>query len=76
MENNMIKRHVRWRVSDLLKEKNMTGAELAKRAGLTEMTVSYIVRDAYERAGLETIGKLCKALNCKPSDLFILEGEG
>ena len=44
--------------------------DLAERAGVHYVTISGIWKNASKRVDLETLDKLCKALDCEPGDLF------
>lgn len=45
-------------------------AELARIAGLTHVTVFKIYHNKTKTIELETIDKLCTALNCRIQDIF------
>ena len=66
----MIKRHVRLRVAQLLDERGLTQEEFSNLSNLHIGTVSRMVRDGNEHIALETIGKVCVALNVTPNDIF------
>ena len=64
---------VRFRLDELLEERageGMTQAELARRSGLSTVTVNAIALNRTQRVDLGTIDKLVTALRCKPGDLF------
>ena len=48
----------------------MNMAEVARIAGLSHITVFKIYHDKTSTVELETINKLCFALNCKIQDIF------
>lgn len=50
----------------------MSQAELAKLTGLSTVSISNLESERIKRIELETIGKLCTAFNCTPSELFEL----
>ncbi|GHT87297.1 transcriptional regulator [Spirochaetia bacterium] len=52
----------------LLVQKGLKKTDLYTLAGLNSNTVAKFAKS--EPVGLETIEKLCKALDCKPSDIF------
>ena len=64
---------VRLRVSQLLKERGMTVADLAKKTGMSYNTVLALTRDASDRFDRGTIAKLCKALGVQPGDLIVYD---
>jgi putative transcriptional regulator len=64
---------VRFRLDELLEERASefpTQAELARRSGLSTVTVNAITQNRTQRVDLGTIDKLVTALHCKPGDLF------
>ncbi len=61
---------VRLRVSEILAQRGMTAADLAKKAGLNHNTALALMRDAYDRIGMDTIARVCDALDVTPGDLF------
>jgi putative transcriptional regulator len=66
-----MKMTVRLKIPELRARLNrMTQAELAKTAGLSKTTVSNLESGRLRRIELDTISKLCSALNCTPNDLF------
>ncbi|MCM1338324.1 MAG: helix-turn-helix transcriptional regulator [Muribaculaceae bacterium] len=50
--------------------RRMNMAELARIAGLSHVTVFKIYHNKTKTIELETIDKLCKALNCRIQDIF------
>ena len=58
------------RTSELRSIRHMTQATLAKRAQLSKTTISNLESGSQTKIGLDTVVKLCQALNCTPSDLF------
>jgi putative transcriptional regulator len=63
----------RIRTSELRLMRHMTQAILAERAHLSKTTISNLESGLQTKIGLNTIAKLCQALDCSPSDLFELE---
>lgn len=61
---------LRWRTL-----RNMTQMQLAKKAHLSKTTISNLESGRQTKIELETIAKLCQALNCTPNDLFELSEE-
>lgn len=49
---------------------HMTQQQLARRAKLSKTTISNLESGHQTKIELETIAKLCKALDCTPSELF------
>ncbi|OPX85597.1 MAG: hypothetical protein A4E53_03394 [Pelotomaculum sp. PtaB.Bin104] len=54
----------------LMWEKKLTIGKLASLAGLHYMTVKNLFEDNLRRVDMDTLNKLCKALECKPGDIF------
>lgn len=49
-----------------------TAYQLQKRAGLSPSNASRLYNDNVKQISLDTLGRLCKALECEPSDLFLV----
>jgi len=65
--------NVSLRIRELRARANgMSQAELARRSGLSKVTISNLESGNLRRIELETVGKLCRALCCTPDDLFEL----
>jgi putative transcriptional regulator len=65
---------VRNRLSELLVERKMTLAELQKKVGRVDMrTLKRWQDNQIDRADFPILEKLCKALDCKPGDLIVLD---
>lgn len=64
---------VRLRVSEILTERGMTTAELASKAGFSYNTALALVRNAYDRIGMDTIARVCDVLEVTPGELFFYE---
>ena len=61
---------VRLRVPEILKQRNMNTSEFAKASKLSFNTASALARGMYDRIGLETIARVCDALQVEPGELF------
>lgn len=61
---------VRIRLSEILKERNMRQIELAKRTGLSENAISDLTANAVRQIRLDTLAKICDALDIQLSDLL------
>ena len=69
---------VRFRLDALLTEKKgviPTQAELARRSGVSTVTISDIVLNNTKQVRLDTLYRLCTALECSPGELFELVPE-
>lgn len=64
---------VRLTVSRILDERGISTAEFADKAKLSYNTALAIRRGAYSRIDLETISRICEALEVEPGDLFLVE---
>ena len=58
------------KLSELMGKKRMNMAEVARMAKLNHITVFKIYHDKTKTIELETINKLCIALNCQIQDIF------
>lgn len=61
---------VRFRLRELLEERQMTQSELARRSGLSFVTINAIAQNRTTRVDLATLDALCAALECPPGDLL------
>ena len=52
------------------KDGPLRSRHLAQRAGLSENTISAIYNGKITRMEMETLNKLCVALDCQPGDLL------
>lgn len=50
--------------------------QMARKARLSKTTISNLESGKQVKIELDTIGKLCEALDCTPNDLFELEYGG
>ena len=59
----------------LLIDKDMKKKGLEKAAGISNYVISKMTRN--ENITVETVGKICKALNCTPNDMmeFVFDSE-
>lgn len=73
MLNEMAAGTVRLTVSEILDKKGMSTADFAEKAGLTYTTALAIRRGMYARIGLDTLARICEALEVEPGDIFRLE---
>jgi len=58
------------KLSEIMGIRRMNMAEVARRAGLTHVTVFRIYHNKTKTIELETLDKLCVALNCRIQDIF------
>jgi DNA-binding Xre family transcriptional regulator len=64
------KKTLRFRIKELLHDKNMTTGQFAEKAGLHYNTALALVNNNYKRVGLETLAEICLALDVEVKDLF------
>lgn len=64
---------IRFRLEEILLEKNKSKYWLSKQTGLAENNIYKICRNDSKQIKLETIEKICAALNCKVEDLIDLK---
>jgi len=57
-------------LSKILGEKRMRMTELCRLTGLSQNTVFRIYHDQIANISLDTVNKLCNALECNTQDLF------
>lgn len=57
-------------LSELLGNKKMTQAELARKTGIRPNTINEIYWEMVDRISLEHIAKICSVLNCEVCDLI------
>lgn len=69
MKNNS----VRLRIDEILVERRIKQKDFAAKAGLSQNTVSSLVNNGVRQIQLETIEKVCRALDVKPGDLFQID---
>lgn len=56
---------------DILKCKNMRITQLSNLTGISRTTLTSLYYNRTEKLSLEVLDKLCEALNCGISDIFI-----
>jgi putative transcriptional regulator len=66
---------VRFRLKELLEEREKKGdaisqSELARKSGVSIVTVNAIVNNRTEQVRLDTLDALCKALGVEPGELL------
>jgi len=69
----MTTKKVRINTKRLRRKKNLTQQQVAKRASLSKTTISNLESGKQVKIELDTIGKLCQALECTPNDIFELD---
>lgn len=60
-----------WRLREIMARRKMTNRKMAQLTGMHENSISHLKKqDTLPEIGGETLEKLCRALNCTPSDLI------
>lgn len=59
----------------MLAKRKMSVTELSEKLGITMANVSILKNGKAKAVKIETLNKLCKALDCQPGDLFAYEEE-
>ena len=57
----------------MLARRKMSVTELSETLGITMANVSILKNGKAKAVKIETLNKLCKALDCQPGDLFAYE---
>lgn len=58
------------RIDVMLAKRKMSVTELSEKVGITMANLSILKNGKAKAVRLETLEKLCKALECQPGDLF------
>ena len=66
---------VRFRLQELLDEAGMSQSELARRSGISLVTINGIANNRTAQVSLKTLDKLAFALGVEPGELFEREGK-
>ena len=61
---------VKVRIDEILEKLGKSRYWLAKKTGLTELTISRLVKRRTSGIDFETLDKICGALECEPGDVF------
>jgi DNA-binding Xre family transcriptional regulator len=66
----MIEMAVRLRIGKLIDAAGITQSELSRRSGISLVTINAMVSGSPRQIQLESIDKLCAALDVDPGELF------
>ncbi len=66
-------KRVRINTRSLRKRRRLTQQQMARKARLSKTTISNLESGKQSKIELDTIGKLCEALDCTPNDIFEFE---
>ena len=61
------------RIDELPKERNHSAYWLANEIGMTHGGLYKILHGKFKALNIEVLARICDALECKPSDLLVLE---
>lgn len=61
---------IKLRIKNLIKNKNLTGNQLALDAGIARSTINKFLRGQSKTIKIETITLICQALNISLKDFF------
>jgi putative transcriptional regulator len=64
---------VRFRLEEVLDDREMSQTELSRLSGVSLVTVNAIKQNRTRQVSLETLDKLCGALKCEPGELLARE---
>lgn len=61
----------RFRLREMLEAAGMNQSELARKSGVSIVTINSIANNRTERVDLETVEGITKALGVEPGELFV-----
>ena len=64
---------VRFRLEEMLDDREMSQTELSRLSGVSLVTVNAIKQNRTRQVSLDTLDKLCGALKCEPGELLARE---
>ncbi len=64
------------RLDELLEERGMTLAELARRVNVTAVNLSVLKNGRAKAIRFSTLTGICEVLGCQPGDLLRIRSEG
>ena len=59
----------------MLAKRKMSVTELSQRVGITMANISILKNGKAKAIRIETLDKICEALNCQPGDILEWQGE-
>ncbi|MGI1691572.1 helix-turn-helix domain-containing protein [Thermoanaerobacter uzonensis] len=62
---------IEWRLHIKMAEKRMRMTDLAKASGVSRVTIHRLYKGDVTGVEMETLNRLCKALECQPGDLMV-----
>ena len=60
-------------LDQIMEERDITGAALAKEVGITPVNLSVLKNNRAKAVRFSTLAALCTALDCQPGDIFSVE---
>lgn len=66
---------IRFNIDFLLEKKERSRKWLIEKTGLSKNTVGPIYNNKTKRIDMDTLSKLCEALDCEPGDIIKKEAE-
>lgn len=66
---------IEFRLSELLGRKRMSQKELSEKTKIRPATVNAMYHNKVKRIEIDQLERICKALECTPCDLLVLEEE-
>lgn len=67
---------VRLKIGELLKERNISVAQFTKKAHIAPYTARMLAKGYSDGIELNTIAKVCAALEIGPGEIFVYEEDG
>ena len=64
---------IRINIDVMLAKRKMSVTELSEKVGITMANISILKNGKAKAVKIETLNKLCAALDCQPGDLFAYE---
>lgn len=62
---------IEWRLHIKMAEKRWRMVDLARESGVSRETIRKLYNGKAVAVEMETLNRLCKALNCQPGDLLV-----
>jgi len=61
---------VRFRLEEVLADREMSQTELARQSGVSLVTVNAMKQNRTKQVSLQTLDKICGVLKCEPGELL------
>ena len=62
-------------IKDVMDSKGISMYKMSKDTGIAQSTLPRMYNQQTTRIDFDTLGKICKYLNCEPSDIFSDKGD-